>query len=761
MPAIDHASRAPQLTNNCRSLPRTALLLGALGLVACAASTARLLAQPAPAASAALPEVATPSPEVVALDKFEVSAQRAVGYTVAETSFGSKTGTQLRDIPASVQILNQAFIADTGALTPDALLKNVSGITRGATSEGNYGFANNYFARGLDVKITRDGFTEGLGRYGNYSRTLFDVERIEVLKGPGSALYGSGHGGGTINFVSKTPAATPAYSIRVFTGDWDLLGATVSATGPLNRDVLYRVDASARRTDGFRDLSEQSAEVVTTLQWQPAPAHTLTAALAYRDIRREPDTVGIPLKSGRPAPIDRETLLYTPFSNSTTELLRLALTHVWEISPDLTLRTQLVGVDRSLDMQRNRSGSNGPNPADPLTFTLTGRRLDDQQDATREFIAQSEAIWKTTNGPIAHTFLVGGELHEVRTDSTMRYANLANIADIRSPAIPEKALNDVLFAPAFTRDLSLHRYALYVQDELKITEQLKARAGGRFDYFQIRDAGLYNAFGSSLHTTTLAANGQSFVPRANPTFGYEDNRDLSKTLTGQAGLVYQPLPATSFFAGWATGSKANYDTESLRSAYAPERYRQIEVGNKSSFLRDRVSFTAALYDTRRANFLQTIAGVPQTVGGTKTTGAEFDLSVVPARGMTVIASYARQRARYTQLAATADIGKRVASVPDTLASLWTTYEFPTGRLKGLGLGVGLSYKDGIWVDQANLQWIPGYTVADAAIFYRRANWELHLAINNLTDRAWFAKAANTGATPGDPRNLQLSFTAKF
>jgi iron complex outermembrane recepter protein len=726
--------------------------------VATALTCARLHAQPEPSV------VPTPTDaEIVELEKFEVRAQRAVGYTVAETSFGSKTGTQLRDVPASVQILNQAFIQDTGAIAPDALLKNVSGITRGASSEGNYGYANNYFARGLDVKIIRDGFTEGLGRYGNYSRTLFDVERIEVLKGPGSALYGSGHGGGTINFVSKTPAVTPAYSLRLLAGDWGLRGAAVSATGPVGpaRDVLYRVDASSRRADGFRDLGEQSVETVTTLQWHPAAAHTLTAKLSYRDIRREPDTVGLPIKSGQVAPLDHETRLYTPFADSRTELLHLALTHAWEIAPDLTLRTQLVGVDRSLHILRNRSSVNGANPADPLTFTLTGRRFDDQQDDTQEFIAQSEAIWKTTTGSIAHTFLAGTELHEVRTDSAMRYANLANIADIRSPVLPEQTLSDVLFAPAFDRDLSLHRYALYLQDELKITEQLKARLGGRFDYFQIRDAGLYNTAGSSLHTTTLAANGQSFIPKANPVFGYEDNRDLSKTLTGQAGLVYQPVPATSFFTGWATGSKANYDTESLRSAYAPERYRQIEVGNKSSFLRDHVSFTAALYDTRRSNFLQTIAGVPQTVGGTKTTGAELDLSLAPVNGLTVIASYARQRARYTQLAATADIGKRVASVPDTLASLWTTYQFPTGPLKGFGLGAGLSHKDGIYVDQANLQQIPGYTTADAALFYRRAGWELHLAINNLTDRTWYAKAANTAATPGDPRNVQLSLTTKF
>lgn len=706
------------------------------------------------------------SRETVKLDKLVVQAQRAVGYTQADTSFGSKTPVPLRDLPASVQILNLDFWERTGALSPDQVLKNVSGLTRGATSEGNYGFANNYFARGLDVKLTRDGFTEGLGRYGNYSRTLGDVERIEVLKGPGSALYGSGAGGGTINFVSKSPQSIPATSLKLVTGAWDTAALQFGSTGPVDaaKSLLYRLDAGYRRTDGFRDLAEQSTETAATLRWTPSAAHSLTAKLDFRHIEREPDTVGIPIKGARVAAISPETQLHTPFALSETDLAKFSLLHQWQIGPALALHSQFVAMDRDLLIQRNRSGVNQPAAGVPTTnaawWNLTGRRFDDQSDATREGIAQSELIWQTASGSLNHTVLVGAELHEVRTDTTMSYANLASIADIRSPVIPEKSFAELLFAPAFDRELTLHRYAAYVQDQIEITEKLKARVGGRFDYFSIRDAGNYNVASGGLHTGTLAANGQSYVPKT-AVWRYEDNRNLAHELTGQAGLVYQPTKQTSFFTGWSTGAKANYDTESTRSAYPPETFKQIEIGNKSSFLNDRLSFTAALYRTERRNFLQTIAGIPQAVGATRTDGFELDIAFVPAPGWTIIANYARQKATYRVLSATADIGKRVAGVPDELGALWSTYEFTTGTLKGFGIGAGVTGKDRIFVDQASTQILPGYVVYDAAIFYRQPRWEVHVAVNNLTDEAWFPKTANTAGTPGDPRNATFAVSLRF
>lgn len=716
-------------------------------------------------ATAAEP-IATITDEAVKLDKLIVRSQAAVGYTQADTSFGTKTNTPLRDVPASIQVLNLEFWKATGALSPDQVLKNVSGLTRGATSEGNYGFANNYFARGLDVKITRDGFTEGLGRYGNYSRSLGEVDRIEVLKGPGSALYGSGAGGGTINFVSKAPLSAASAALKFITGDWSTYAAQFGATGPIDaaKNLLYRIDASHRRTDGYRDLGEESTEFAATLKWVPATAQTLTAKLDLRHIGRQPDTVGIPVKGTGVAALSRDSQLYTPFASSETEIARLSLTHLWQINSGLFLRSQLVALDRDLVIRRNRSGVNQPAAGAPATdaawWNLTGRRFDDQSDATRELIAQSELVWQPATGSVSHTVLLGGELHEVRTGSVMGFANLAPIADIRTPVIAEKSLGELLFAPAFDRDLSLHRYAVYAQDQIVLTEKLKARIGARYDYFKIRDAGNYNVASGGLHTTTLAANGQSFVPRA-AVWRYEDNRNLAREITGQAGLAFQPNRQTSFFAGWSTGAKANYDTESTRSAFDPETFEQVELGNKSSFLGDRLSFTTALYRTTRRNFLQTIAGIPQAVGATQTEGIEFDLALQPVRGWTIIANYARQKATYKTLAATADIGKRVASVPDELGAVWSTYEFTGGSLKGLGFGAGLTGKDRIYVDQANTQILPGYIVYDAALFYRQPRWEVHVAVNNLSDKAWFPKTANTAGTPGDPRNVTVAFALKF
>ena len=730
------------------------------------------------------PEIAYANGDTVKLDKYEVTGSRQGDYVSKESTFATRTDTPLRDTPASIQIITSQLIADKGALSPDTVMSNVSGVSRGSMNDGNYGVGNNYYARGLDVKLLRDGFSEGVGRYANYARSLVGVERIEVLKGPGSALYGNSYGGAVIDFISAEPQAHAAYELKAFAGSFGTTGATLSATGPLADNAFtYRLDAGIRDSDGFRGVLDRSREILAAVRAQISPVQSLTVRAEYREIERQTDTVGVPYKNGLGLiPLPRDAKLYTKHALSENDAFSTRANWLYTPATDTTLRAQVAYTTRDITVARNRAGVNQPTynvttglfPAagDASYYNLTGRTFDDQHDNLDTLTASLEAVKKITTGPVRHTFLAGTEFFRATDDTRDNRAILGPIADVRlvsTGSLPGDDESSVLYTPLFqNRQLRLNTLAAYFQDQLEFSEQWKARVALRVDRFALVDAGDYN-IAAPLTTTTLAADGQSFIP-ATPIFRHERGENVTAKGTVQGGLVYQPTKFTSFYVGAATGAKAQFDTESARSANVPEASRSYELGNKTSLLGDRLNFNVALFETSRRNFSATLPdGSVATVGEIRTRGVEADLTAAPVVGWNILVSAALQDPEYRVFATTDAYtgvrfdakGYQTTGVPKRLASLWSTYTFQTGKLKGFGFGAGLEGKSSIYIDVSNKQRVPGYGVASAALFYRTARWSAQVNIQNVTDRVYYARLANTTAFPGDPRSLLFTVTAKF
>lgn len=688
--------------------------------------------------------------------KVKAGAQSPQSVVPTKATTATKTDTPLSEVPQSIQVVPEQIIKDQAAASLDTAVRNVSGVTQSSSS--NYGFFNNYLVRGLNVNFLRDGVPDAMTING-YARTLVDVEEVEVLKGPGSALYGSGSPGGSINLITKKPQFSTGLTFEAGLGSFATHRALIDATGPLGGNVAGRFIADYAKSNGFRGLSYEYYELLPSLLWRANADNTVRVNVDHRDFKSASDTVGIPFHASTTAALNsptligvsRDTRLYTPFAHVDQTVNRLAVNHEWKSSASFSVRQNFVYLDRNLDLLRNAANVNFTSPV-----TLGGRSLRDQSDDARELIYQVEPIWKLQTGGFQHTLLTGFEYHRSDIDTRRSQSNLAPIANVFAPVIAEQSRSALLFSPSFDRNVAANHFALYAQDQVKLSEQWQVRVGLRYDRFKITDEGTYNTLFDTggAFTGVLAPNGQSFLP-ATPVQRFESASRTDNRISAQGGAVYQLSPATSFYAGVSRGYQAIITTEAARSAFAPEKGVQYEVGNRTYLFGDKLYFNTAVYQVTRSDFLQTIAGVPTPVGAQRTRGFDFDLAAELLPGWRAIASYAYQSAHYTRLrlgtgAGDPNQGRFVTGVPRNSGALWTTYDFP-GGLRGWGVGAGIQAKDSVFIDQANSQRIPGYVIGELAVYYRQPRYEFQVNVTNLTNATWYRNGVNTAALPGEPR----------
>lgn len=661
----------------------------------------------------------------VGLDEIVVTGQR--GYRASRAATATKTDTPIKDIPASIQVIPKKLMEDQGAKDLSDVVKSIGGATQSGSS--NYGFFNNFLIRGLNGTFLRDGVPDGLTVNG-YARSLTDVEQVEVLRGPGSALYGSGAPGGTLNLVSKQPTSRPSFGLSQTLGSFGEHKTEGFASGPLAGDRLaFRVDAAYDNTDGFRGLGQKTVEILPNLRWRPADGHTVTLDFDYRDIDKAADPYGTPFQGTVLLPVSRENRYYTPFGDTSQQVYRYAAGYAYKPGDLFELRVNAVFLDRQLQLLRNAGGAVAAGG-----ITMTGRQLRGQNDRATEFVVQVEPVWKVKTGSSEHTVLAGVEYRYDRADAFRQTANLPNIANVFAPVVPETSLNGLAWTLNFDRRVTSPQYGVYAQDQIALTEQWKARFGGRFDRIGLSDLAKRTGFVNS---------------RADDRYSW------------QGGLVYQPASFVSIYGGAARSHQSNFSTESS-SLGPPERATQYELGAKTDAFDGALTADLAAYEVTRNDFLVTVNAVPIPVGKQRTRGAELTLTARPARGWNTAINAAVMQGRLIDLPSSpADQGHRPTGIPDYTAGVWTAYEIPDGRLKGLGAGVGVTARGSSFQDTANTKPIPGYAVGDLGIFYRLDRWEARLNALNVTDATYYAYSSNNGAFPGAPRTFRGTVSWRY
>ena len=696
-------------------------------------------------ACAGLPAAHAQSTTTTVLPEVRVEGQTIRAGTPRDTVFtGSKTDTALRDLPASVVVVTGENLAEQGVVTMNQALENVSGVQ--PLMAGGYGFADNYTIRGLSMRFLRDGLPDGTSQNG-YARTMFDVDRIEVLKGPGSALYGSGQPGGTVNVVSKAPQFKNSVELFGSVGSFGTYIGGADVTGAIGKDAAARVIIGHEESDGYRDLSRKIDQVKATLLWKIADDKTLTIDLDHRDVKVKPDNYGIIFNAqGKLANVSREAKYYSPFNYTDQRMDRLAVSHDWRIDSDLSMRTAVVYDKRDLSFLRN-GGGNAGNVAGAMTNREARQQYDDDQFLT----VQNELIYKLEHGGIKHTILGGIEYSEAKLDTRRTSYMFADITDINNPVVPERSLNDAVSSTlAYDRQLRSDTVSVYVQDQVALSEQFKLRAGFRDDRVNFSDKGTQGGT-------------------------YREIESSKSLQSGSLGAVYQPTRDWSFYTGVASGKFINIATEAQALSLEPEKSYQVELGSKATLLDGRLGLNVALFEAKRENYYITLPGAtsPTPDGQDKSRGIEFDLTSEPIKGLNLLANMILQEVENTSntLASNTNVevpvvnrsitGNRPAGVAEMAGRVWASYTLQSGEMRGLGFGLGATYKGSSYADALNLYEVPSYTVWDAAIFYRQPKWEVSLNLRNLGDKTYYTNPTFVGALPGAERNALLSFRVKM
>ena len=351
----------------------------------------------------------------------------------------SKTGTQLEDLPANVQTIPHQVFQEQGDSMLRQGLYNASGVNVGG--QDSKGFYDVFLIRGLNAQIYQDGFSDG-DQLGGISHSLNGVESVEILEGPGSALFGSGPPGGTININHYTPSPDFHFGASVQGGSFGTVTNTDYVTGPTGIDGLdYRVDGTFSHSDGFRDLSSHDYELRPSFEWKVGD-HTIDVALDLRQIYATPDSYGLVYLNGSPIKdVSIDSKYSTPFAFSHENFIRPTVTDKWDVSDYLTVYNRFSYTYRTLDSLGNGDSAS----TEVVGNELVDRQLRQQSDTDNSFDYRLEPVWKFATGSVQHTLLTGVEYQYQTIDTERSTASLPNIPNVFAPVPPETSLAGIQF----------------------------------------------------------------------------------------------------------------------------------------------------------------------------------------------------------------------------------------------------------------------------------------------------------------------------
>jgi iron complex outermembrane receptor protein len=664
----------------------------------------------------------------------------------------SKTDTKLEDLPASVQVIPRALLSEQGATMLRDAVYNASGVNAGG--QDSKGYFDHFLIRGLNAQIYSDGFSDG-DQLSGLSHSLNGVERIEILEGPGSALFGSGPPGGTINIVHYAPASTLHYGGSLQAGSFGTITGSAYVTGPTGVDGLdYRIDATASHTDGFRDLAGRDREIRPAFRWQWGN-HVTDLAFDLRNIHETPDSYGLIYFNGTPIhDVPRKAMYSSPFSQSSSDFARTTVSDQWTVNDNLTINNRFSWLHRSLDVVVNGDSastkvSNGQ---------VVSRQLREQNDTDRSIDYQFEPVWRFSTGSLQHTLLTGFEYQQQKLSTDRATADLPNIPDAFNPVPPETSLTAVPFlcdAKHSCDDdrLGARYYSAYATDQIDVTDAFKVRAGVRQDWWD------------TTLTPRISVPGR-FGTDAKPLLaGVGDSRN-DAPVSWNVGALYKALPWMSPYVGVSSSHLTNFNSENTQNGVGePESALQYEAGIKFAWLDDRVLLNTAAFDVRRNHVATatTLNGIETVVfDSQKTRGEEISADVALTDQWHLLANATHQDAFITNnpQGITSE-GHRPQGAPDMLANLWTTYRFRLGGLSGFRVGAGVNYQDKSYSDITNASSIPSFAVVNMLVGFEASTWGVDVNVHNVTDRRYFTAANGAGAYVGEPRSAFVTLRANL
>lgn len=686
-------------------------------------------AEQAPAENASIELQAT---NVTATADLESAQGPVQGYHATRSASATRTDTSIHETPQSISVVSKDVVEDLGATRLQDALDYAGGVGR----------ANNFGGQGLTTFTVR-GFTTGefyrngfpINRGYPNMPDANTIERLEVLRGPATMLYGRGDPGGTFNVVSKQPLAERTVTLGSQLNDQGMKRGTLDASGPLDEEgrLAYRLNVVGEGGDTFRDHVETERYGVTpVITWQATDDTKVTFEGDFmrnnhpldRGLTRFPNQRGTPSRDTFWSDKDAGKL------HNDNNMAQLRFEHA--LSDNWTLGGGFQWLDGSLKGNAIEANGRDSLGADGRTLqrNFNYRKLewtdkDYQLNLTGHF----------STGGFDHTLLTGIEYEDYDYKSIIQRSSAVAGTypiDIFDPVYGQTR-------PALTRTPThdkenLKTYAAFVQDQVALTERLKVLAGARFERFE--------------------HDYQNYVGKS---WQAADN-----AVTPRLGVIYDLTDTVAVYADAARSFKPNTGASREGVSFAPEKGKSYEMGIKWEALDRQLSIDAAIYQIEKKNVLavdpaDTTNTFNVAAGQVRSRG--FDLNV--AGNLTpewrVIGGYAYVDAEVTR-DTTLRSGTRLMNIPRNSFSLLNVYEFQDGALKGLGLGAGGKYVDQRAGQTANTAFsMDAYTVVDLLGYYKvNEQVRLNLDVKNLFNREYEEGAfGNIYAYPGAPRTVQV------
>lgn len=657
--------------------------------------------------------------EAIELEAQQITAPREVergngpvdGYVARRSVSATKTDTPLIETPQSISVITRDRIRDQGSLTIQDALRYVSGMRGEAYGIDSRG--DSALVRGTSPGIFLDGLQKGVGYYNNTRTDPFTLERIEVLKGPSSMLYGQSPVGGLLNLVSKRPQAEQRSELQLQYGTFDRKQIAFDSTGPLDDEgtLLYRVIAIQRDSDTQVDhVKDNRLLFMPSLTWRPNEQFEWTLMANVQKDDSGTTSSFLPHRgtvlSAPYGKIDSDRFVSEPgFDEYDTEQKALTSQMSWRLDDTWTLRQNLRWQKSKVSYQTMYGYPFGLNPDDRTINRVYSVSKPDVTIWTADHQAES----RFDTGALQHTLLVGVDYQHSVTDEKSAF-DVATPLDVYAPVYGSFDPSVVSLTDVPQQRTS--QKGLYVQDQIRYQKWLMT-LGLRKDWADTR---------------------------------VEDaERQKDDAVTGRVGLTYLfdngVAPYISYSESFSPIIGLNADTQ---QSYKPLEGEQWELGVKYQPPGSNTLLTAAVFDLREQN--RQIFGVTprgdRQAGETQVKGVELEGLVEVTPEWNLIATYTYLDSEVVE-GEEGEQGNRIASVPEHMASLWSQHRFSIAGIPGFSAGAGVRYVGASWDGTDSLK-TPSTTLFDAMLGYAYQDWSFTLNATNLEDETYYTTCLSRG-----------------
>ncbi|MHC6225654.1 TonB-dependent siderophore receptor [Pseudomonas sp. X10] len=672
------------------------------------------------------------------------------GYVAKRSATGSKTDSALIEIPQTINVVTHDQVQAQGAQNITEAVRYTPGVV---ASFGDSDSRNDVLqSRGFFLRYNLNGSRLPYGAYSAAMMRIepYGLERIEILKGPASVLYGQNTPGGLANLVSKRPTFEPLHEIQLQTGSNDRAQGALDLSGPLNEEgtLAYRLTGLLRDTQGEVDHGyDKRTFIAPALTWQPSEDTRLTLLSLYQKDKNISDYVALPadasLHSGANGRLPRSRYLGEPdFDGYQREqfslgyLLEHRLNDVWSLQQNLQVNSARIDTTASPGYllsddgrQLSRVATHGEGEARSVTVDTFG-----------------QADFST--GRLDHKLLIGVDYLSLNDEYQFASGLYSGPLDIFAPRYGQ-AVPDLI--PRIDYHQQREQTGLYLQDQIRLDNWVLT-LGLRQDWVSTR--------------TESGLNGEN------------RSKQREDKPTGRIGLAYLFDNGLAPYLSYSTSFEPVDGTDFSGRPFKPMTGEQYEVGVKYQPPGSNSFITLSAFQLDQENITTpdpdpTHVGFSVQSGEARVRGLELDAKASLSEGLDLLASYAYMDSEVTKANAAADgsslEGNELVQVPAHQASLWLDYTLGEGPLQGAGAGFGARYMSKAYGDAANTLEMPGRTLFDASLHYdlgkadrRMDGAELRLSANNLLDKRYVGFCQNAlQCYYGQSRTLLATLTYRW